>query len=116
MSPQPRLFSTTIPVLALALFAARPAIPQSSKAFAFDDGQAVLKTYCQSCHQGKTPPGRFDVTHYSSPDSMVKEPQMGGRIYQRLHDGSMPPRGTPAPSAEQRDHFSGWLESTLRSS
>src|SRR5437868_1065605 len=105
------IFSFTI-----ALAVVRPATPQSLKAFSFDDAQAVLKTYCESCHQGKTPSGRFDLARYASPESLVKEPQMWSRIFQRLHDGSMPPRGTSAPSAEQRDQFSGWLESALRSS
>jgi hypothetical protein len=103
-------------VLTLAVICGRPMSAQPVKAFSFDDAQAVLKNYCQSCHQGKTPPGRFDVTRYSTADTIVKEPQMWSRIFQRLHDGSMPPKGVSTPSADQREQFSGWLEGTLRSS
>src|SRR5437667_3523174 len=101
----------TIFVFTIALAVVRPATPQSLKAFSFDDAQAVLKTYCQACHQGKTAPGRLDLTRYSSADTLAKEPQIWSRVYQRMHDGSMPPKGTPAPAVEQREQFSGWLES-----
>src|SRR6185369_2424727 len=82
----------------------------------FDDTQLALKTYCHGCHQGKTPAGRLDLTRYTAAGSVAREPQVWRRIYQRLHDGSMPPKGPPAPSVEQREQIAEWLEATLRAS
>jgi len=86
----------------------------SLQAQTFDDAQAMLKSYCQNCHQGKSASARLDVTRYATPDSVIKEPQTWNRILVRVREGSMPPKGLPAPTADQREKFSSWVESTLR--
>jgi hypothetical protein len=82
--------------------------------YAFGDARAVFETYCQSCHQGKTPAAHLDLTRYKTADSVTTEPQVWSRVYQRVRDGSMPPKGMPAPAADQREQLSGWIENTLR--
>jgi len=82
--------------------------------YAFGDARKVLETYCQTCHQGKSPAAHLDLTHYTSADSLSKEPQVWSRVYQRVRDASMPPKGMPAPAADQREQLAGWIENTLR--
>src|SRR5438477_2315145 len=109
-------FSSIAFIALLAFFYGQWLIAQPSAAYSFEDAQTVLKSYCQTCHQGKNPPGRLDLTQYTTAESLVKEPQTWGRVYQRMHEGSMPPKGAPAPNVEQRAQFSGWLEGALRTS
>lgn len=77
-----------------------------SQQLVFDDAQTLLKSYCQTCHQGKSPAGRLDITRYATADSVIKEPQAWNRILLRLREGSMPPKGVPAPTSDQREKFS----------
>jgi len=84
--------------------------------FSFGDARAVLETYCQSCHQGKSPAAHLDLTRYKTIDGVSTEPQVWSRIYQRVRDGSMPPKGMPAPAADQRERMAAWIETTMRAS
>jgi hypothetical protein len=88
--------------------------PIQAQTFSFDDAQTVLKTFCQNCHQGKSPAARLDITRYATAESVIKEPQTWNRILLRVREGSMPPKGVPAPTADQRERFSALVESSLR--
>ncbi|HLX44465.1 MAG TPA: DUF1592 domain-containing protein, partial [Bryobacteraceae bacterium] len=82
-----------------------------------NDARGVLKTYCQSCHQGKAAAGHLDVTQFTvGDDAISRSPQLWARVYQRVHDGSMPPKGMPAPPADQREHLASFIQTSLQSS
>jgi hypothetical protein len=70
--------------------------------YGFGDAQSSLKNYCVSCHHGSTPSGHLDLTRYTAPDSISQQSEVWSRIYQRVREGSMPPKGVPAPTADQR--------------
>jgi mono/diheme cytochrome c family protein len=101
-------------MLTMAGAAALDAQAQQSE-YTVSDAQSSLKTYCVTCHQGRTPPGHLDLTRYIGPDSLSQEPQVWSRIYQRVREGSMPPKGMLAPNADQREQLAGWIEKTLQS-
>src|SRR5580698_10430801 len=48
--------------------------------YGFGDARAVLDTYCQTCHQGKSAAGHLDLTHYKTQESVTTEPQVWSRI------------------------------------
>jgi hypothetical protein len=81
--------------------------------FSFDQAQAMLKTYCYACHQGKTASAGLDLAGLS-PDRNLDRSRDWSRVAARVRDGEMPPKGAPAPAMEQRDALVGWIEHTLR--
>jgi hypothetical protein len=82
--------------------------------YSFSDAERSLKNYCVTCHHGSTPAGHLDLTRYTAPDSISQQSEVWSRIYQRVREGSMPPKGLPAPTADQREQLAGWIEKTLQ--
>src|SRR5579863_3091434 len=98
-------------VCGLVMLAAA-ATPAMFGQYTFSDARTTLKTYCQTCHQGASAPAHLDLTRFTNEDSLAQQPQVWSRIYQRVREGSMPPKGLPAPDAQQRDQLAGWIEQT----
>ena len=82
--------------------------------YSFSDAESSLKKYCVTCHHGSTPSGHLDLTRYTARDSISQQSEVWSRIYQRVREGSMPPKGVPAPTADQRGQLAGWIEKTLQ--
>src|SRR5262249_39232477 len=81
--------------------------------YSFDDGKAFLKTHCQTCHQGKTPAGNFDIQQVAAPASLRSEIARWNRLALRVRNGEMPPKGVPAPSPDQREQFMKWVATSI---
>lgn len=82
--------------------------------FSFDQSQAFLKTYCQACHLGKAAAGGFHVQRVATPGTFDSEAARWTALVARVKNGEMPPKGSPAPSLDQREHFTAWVDTTLR--
>src|SRR5262245_13201192 len=95
----------------LAILAAAPLFAQQA-AYNPDRAQQFLKTYCQTCHQGASPAGNFNVQKLSGIDSDLER---WNRLALRIRNGEMPPKGAPAPPVDQREQFTQWIASTLQS-
>src|SRR3954452_5670674 len=78
----------------------------------FDEAQVFLKSYCQTCHQGKGT-GGFRLGAVESAESFQKSAQTWTRVALRVRNGEMPPRGSPAPSLEARESFTRWVDDSL---
>lgn len=87
------------------------ALPASSQSF--DHSQAFLKKYCHSCHQGKGA-GGFSVQSVGTASTLRSAPQKWTSAVLRVRNGEMPPKGSPAPSLDEREHFTEWVETTVR--
>ncbi|MDQ6701224.1 MAG: hypothetical protein M3Z36_13675, partial [Acidobacteriota bacterium] len=48
--------------------------------YSFDNAQHFLKTYCASCHQGKSPAGGLNVTQLGETSSLRDLPRKWTRI------------------------------------
>jgi hypothetical protein len=81
--------------LVLLMISAVPAL-----AYSGPDGQAFLKSYCNSCHAGKLLAGEITPDRWS-------------RIALRVRNSEMPPRNAPAPALNERKQFVNWVEATL---
>jgi hypothetical protein len=79
----------------------------------FPDSQAFLKTYCQSCHSGKSPAAGFHIDQLSAPASFNDQADRWSRVASRVRNSEMPPRGAPAPALEQREVFAKWIDESL---
>ena len=56
-------------LLLLALSAAH--LAAQPPGYSFENAQEFLSRYCQTCHQGKSPAGGFDVRQVSTPASLA---------------------------------------------
>src|SRR5579862_2476879 len=113
-----RGFLTLWNIGVLALLAGAPVVQGQAlqSEYTFADAASSLKSYCISCHQGQSPSGHLDLTRFATPGSLSQQPEVWSRIYQRVREGSMPPKGVPAPGADQREQLAGWIEKTLQGS
>ncbi|MEX2262239.1 MAG: DUF1592 domain-containing protein [Bryobacteraceae bacterium] len=83
-------------------------------AYSFADAQTFLKTYCQNCHQDKTPAGGFNIQRVGTTVSLQTEAQRWTKLVARVKNGEMPPKGSPAPPLDPREHFTQWVDHALR--
>lgn len=81
--------------------------------YSFAQSQQFLKTYCESCH-GKTAVGGFKLTQVGAEDSLLKASHKWTSLSNRVKNGEMPPKGSPAPPLDAREHFTGWVDHALR--
>jgi mono/diheme cytochrome c family protein len=86
----------------------------AASGYSFDEGQAFLKKYCQSCHQAGSGAGGFHLRAVDSTASLLGEPQKWHSLANRVRNGEMPPKGAPAPDLDEREHFTKWVSDTLR--
>src|SRR4051794_23231321 len=82
--------------------------------YSFDNAQVFLKTYCESCHQGKVAAGGFRLQRVNTPVSLRSDAQKWASLKTRVVNGEMPPKGAPAPVLDERERFTNWIEASLR--
>ncbi len=93
------------------LLTASAALAQGPTSFA--ESQAFLKTYCQKCHEGKTAVGGFKLERMATQESLGVEAHKWTSAGSRVRNGEMPPKGSPAPTIEEREAFAQWVETAL---
>lgn len=77
----------------------------------FDEGQVFLKQYCVKCHQAAT--GGFALKQVATTASFRAESHQWTALANRVRNGEMPPKGSPAPPLEARESFTKWVDQTL---
>ncbi|MCZ2146808.1 MAG: DUF1592 domain-containing protein [Bryobacterales bacterium] len=82
--------------------------------YTFAQAQAFLKTHCEACHNTKVATGGFNIFKYPTREAMLEDSRHMQSVLRRVREGQMPPVGRPAPAAGDRDAFTGWLETSLR--
>jgi cytochrome c553 len=82
--------------------------------YSFENAQALLRNNCAKCHQGKASVANFNIARYPTAASIASDYQKWATVLARVRSHEMPPKGSPAPAADQREEFVGWLEQTLR--
>jgi hypothetical protein len=86
----------------------------AAQTLSFDDAQAFLKQHCQACHQGKAAVGGFNIQRLNTKESFRSEAHKWTSMISRVRNGEMPPKGSPAPSLDDREVFLDWAEKSLR--
>jgi hypothetical protein len=69
-----------------------------------------LETYCWSCHGGKEPEAKLDLTGYTTLAAIVQDLPHWEVILRRLEAGEMPPDDAEQqPGAEKRREITEWI-------
>ena len=102
------MFSSRFVLFVALLATVLPAASQT-----FQHSQDFLKQYCAACHQGKGT-GGFGLQSVNAAPTLRTEPQKWLSAALRVRNGDMPPKGSPAPTLEDRETFSGWVDTTVR--
>ncbi|MFN7921145.1 MAG: DUF1592 domain-containing protein [Bryobacteraceae bacterium] len=82
--------------------------------FTFERTQGFLSTYCKNCHGTKPGTGGFLLDRVSAEASLETEPRKWTSLANRVRNGDMPPKGSPAPTIDEREGITRWVEETLR--
>src|SRR5947207_1815669 len=93
----------------LTLITLPVALVAQSARYSFSDAQSFLKTHCQTCHQGTAAAAGFDIQEIASPTSVRSDSARWNMLALRVRNGEMPPKGAPAPPADQREQFINWI-------
>jgi mono/diheme cytochrome c family protein len=74
--------------------------------------QAMLNTYCTSCHNNRAKIGglALDVLDLQA---AADNAEIWEKVLRKLRGHLMPPPGSPQPSQKDLDSFAGWMENTL---
>ena len=100
----------TLAALAIAAIpAAEAPAPQLESQFA-ETVQPFVKQHCAGCHGGEKPASKFDITTYSTFQSVVDDQPHWALVLGRLKAGDMPPQGLPQPAPEERSRVIAWIE------
>ncbi len=100
---------------ALVVAIAFPAIPQTEapgQTSAPDPHQALVTTYCVTCHNTRVKTGglALDGLNLQTP---ADDAQIWEKALRKLRGHQMPPPGSPQPMQKDVDSFAAWMEATL---
>jgi hypothetical protein len=103
--------------LGIACVLVRPAAAQTPSGHndaSFDQVRTTLKTYCVACHQGKTAAAKIDLTRFNTAASLTEHRESWNLVLLRVRGGEMPPKGSRAPTLDEREQFISWVDANLR--
>lgn len=69
-----------------------------------------LDSYCLDCHSGEEPKARFDLSGYTTLESIVRDHGHWKHVLDRLEAGDMPPKKKRQPSPEDRQFVIDWIK------
>ena len=99
---------------ALVVAIAFPAIPQTLPVTPRDPHQALVATYCVTCHNTRLKTGGLALEGLDL-QNPADDAQIWEKALRKLRGHQMPPPGSPQPMKKDVDSFVGWMESTLDS-
>jgi hypothetical protein len=81
---------------------------------AFAEISPLLQKYCLDCHNADKQKGDVDLTHFGSPQNVVKEFKLWQTMLQQVEEEEMPPK-KPLPSAAERQEIVAFLKKGIDS-
>ena len=66
-----------------------------------------VENYCQGCHAGEKPKAQFDLSPYTTIESVIGDLGHWETVLKRLRAGEMPPKKKPQLSVAERKAFLG---------
>lgn len=78
-----------------------------------DPAKTVFERYCQKCHSGEKPKGKFDITKLTPDFGDKKMRERWQVVLDQLESGDMPPKEKPRPAAEETKALTSWINERL---
>src|SRR5688572_15513556 len=103
--PKASAFAILVAAIAIAPHRVRADEPT------FDVVRPLLMSYCVSCHGGSKPKGELDLANLA-PD-FAKNEAIWKDVYERLSEGSMPPKDKSQPTLAEQEKILNWVASSL---
>jgi len=94
---------------AILVLMASPALSQTRAA---GQHQAMLNTYCISCHNSRAKVGGLALDGLDL-QAAADNAEIWEKALRKLRGHLMPPPGSPQPAQKDVDSFVGWMENTL---
>ena len=69
----------------------------------------LFKEYCQKCHSGEKPKGKFDITKLTADFGDRKMRERWQVVSEQMNSGDMPPKEKPQPSAKDVATLTQWI-------
>lgn len=79
----------------------------------WEETKKFLTQYCYDCHQGADAEAKLDLAQFDSVEKLSAKPLIWDKVLLRVRNGEMPPEGSDAPEASQRQKFVDWVDDTL---
>ncbi len=80
-------------------------------AYDLTHARALMSTYCYKCHQTKQVVAGLNLQTLGAVNERAP---IWTKAAARVKDNSMPPKGHPAPSLDERESFAAWVTETVR--
>ena len=103
---------TRAALLVLALSAVASAAPVTGES-ARRPLEAFLKQNCAACHSSDSKMGGLDLSTLPLDATNSADWDRWARVWERVHEGEMPPKGLPQPNAAARTEFLASLDTAL---
>lgn len=81
---------------------------------AFAEIRPLLEKYCLDCHNADKQKGDVDLTHFGSPQNVVKEFKLWQTMLQQVEEEEMPPK-KPLPTVVEREEIVAFLKKGIDS-
>ncbi len=73
----------------------------------------LVRNFCIDCHQGDEPEANLDLETFASVADVGNSIEHWTTIANRVSDGTMPPLGSDAPSADARKALTHWIRQAI---
>lgn len=73
----------------------------------------LLDKFCAGCHGKESPAGGVSLARADTVAHLQRDQTTWRKALVQIRERSMPPRGTPQPTEEERDRVTRWLGETL---
>ena len=77
--------------------------------------KGILQKFCLDCHGAEDPKGGVTLSHAQNSVDVYHEGRVWNKLIRVTRNHSMPPKSEEAPTEEDRQLLSQWVETSLRS-
>ncbi len=74
----------------------------------------MLSQYCLACHSADKHTGDVNLEHFASYKDVLQDPRVWQKVVEQLTVESMPPKGMPQPTPDQRGQLLAWANGALK--